>query len=973
MKRENLKKVSKRLGYFEKNAIAGGLVIVFVALLLTIIWFRKGLLIVGGEGSQVFLDPARYFHITRYLWKDTLGTGAAFPAGMQTSFSSILFNFLIFGLSLKFSTLFLQATFFALLLISGSLSMYKLTLTLVKGEHRLLSALLAGLFYMSNPYAMVSIWYRFLYPMMFMYAFLPLLLLLYVAGLERKKYYYALFVAIASLAFSHAFESPTNIVVAVLVPVSYLLFYVIRSRADVGEVLYAIRFSGAALILSVLFNTWWIFPFAKTATAFMSNLTSPGHNLEVLVKNSRYFTIPYASRLLSSTDLFAFKVWGAIFSSVPFQIISWAIPTFGLFALILRFRDRVVWYFAVLSLFVLFFAKGSNPPWGSMMINLFKLFPTFLGPFRNPFEKLGMILALGYAFLFGVGLSSLFYRLYHSGLLQERLQRGWAQKILAISVLTVVAVSVLGLYPWPMWSGKVFEKSRSKSFRTFYATVPYYYRLADEYISRREKKDHRLMHLPLVKESPVYVWRHGFEGVDPNYLLFGKPSVSRILWESHVDELLLQISSGMSSRQPWKSLSILNAKYLIIHNDIDLKSASLLVATNPADIKQGLKRISRMGGPGVNLMAQVRMVDDKVQRWDIRWGTSGSTLLKMDTKDTVSKNPSIRLEGPTDSHGTIGAGYSIPDLHRDWGSQGYLEVWLKSSQSGKVLVRMVDEQGNNLLWDGRIIKKYAIDSKHANRWVRLVIPFNLPASEVSGKLDFRKVHLVDIGLTQIKHRKKATFKIGKLLIIPGKAEEVQGIRYLKSFGKLELYSVDAQYLNSHIFAANKAAFFKDMSSFVEALGRETYDPRETVALLEGQPDGKLLPNSSQLRLSPGRKSRVVYRKVNAATYHMQIQSARTPFLLVFSETYSPDWKVYRGNISWLEALWKRPVEETKHWQVNGYANAWYLEERGSFPMTIYYWPLSLFYLGGIISGLTFIGCLGFLLFDWRRKWVLARK
>jgi hypothetical protein len=73
-------------------------------------------------------------------------------------------------------------------------------------------------------------------------------------------------------------------------------------------------------------------------------------------------------------------------------------------------------------------------------------------------------------------------------------------------------------------------------------------------------------------------------------------------------------------------------------------------------------------------------------------------------------------------------------------------------------------------------------------------------------------------------------------------------------------------------------------------------------------------------------------------------------------------------------LFKKPVSENRHFLVNGYANAWYIyptkvdkDGDGEFAVTLYFKPQSYFYMGLIISGLTFFFCVGYLIWDWRRK------
>ena len=148
---------------------------------------------------------------------------------------------------------------------------------------------------------------------------------------------------------------------------------------------------------------------------------------------------------------------------------------------------------------------------------------------------------------------------------------------------------------------------------------------------------------------------------------------------------------------------------------------------------------------------------------------------------------------------------------------------------------------------------------------------------------------------------------------------------------------------------------------------------------------------------------ITFKRVNPTKYIVQVENASAPFFLVFSESYDSQWKVYAEdaidglneviaeypNVNVKEArhewfkftlqdiayLFRKPaVNETYHFMANGYANAWYINPKeidkdgdGCFTITLYYLPQSLFYLGLIISSLTFIVCIGYLLYDWKRQ------
>ena len=145
---------------------------------------------------------------------------------------------------------------------------------------------------------------------------------------------------------------------------------------------------------------------------------------------------------------------------------------------------------------------------------------------------------------------------------------------------------------------------------------------------------------------------------------------------------------------------------------------------------------------------------------------------------------------------------------------------------------------------------------------------------------------------------------------------------------------------------------------------------------------------------------IIFRKVNPTKYIILVKNAIAPFFLIFSENYHPKWKAYIekqktfDNEKWeiianypklhvkeakhemrftpkdIAYLFKKPLPERYHLLVNGYANAWYIDPKtigsSNFTITLYFWPQSLFYLGLLISALTFLGCIGYLVYDWRR-------
>ena len=158
---------------------------------------------------------------------------------------------------------------------------------------------------------------------------------------------------------------------------------------------------------------------------------------------------------------------------------------------------------------------------------------------------------------------------------------------------------------------------------------------------------------------------------------------------------------------------------------------------------------------------------------------------------------------------------------------------------------------------------------------------------------------------------------------------------------------------------------------------------------------------------------ITFRKINPTRYVVDVK-AEKPFWLVFSESFHAGWKAYvrretrdriqksevrsqrleggdwkaevneKNEEHWsaLVSAWRdegKRVELTEHQMVNGYANGWYVpvgqktevrsqkkseeeEEKliGDFQIVLEYKPQRLFEIGILISGITFVLCIGYL-------------
>jgi len=149
---------------------------------------------------------------------------------------------------------------------------------------------------------------------------------------------------------------------------------------------------------------------------------------------------------------------------------------------------------------------------------------------------------------------------------------------------------------------------------------------------------------------------------------------------------------------------------------------------------------------------------------------------------------------------------------------------------------------------------------------------------------------------------------------------------------------------------------------------------------------------------------VIFYRINPTKYIINIKNAKTPFFLVFSDSYHPGWKLYFNSCledndthflqreviaeypyintkelkhemkftpSDILYLFKKPLPKKYHLLVNEYANGWYIDPKlvgkEDFNIILYFRPQSLYYLSLFISCFAFLCSLGYLFYNFFRS------
>lgn len=554
-----------------KKHIAGRVVDVVLILtigLLSLGWFKEGLLIAGGDWNYLsFPDYTRFY----YIWEHGISTGFV----NSRVFASIpLSLFFLFWEKMGFSLVTTEKILFYIIFTSCGLSMYYLTSTLVKDRMKRTACLVSAFLYMLNPYTRTSIWHDVTL-FAFLYAFLPLILAMYIKVLKRKQAKHVFLFFVVLLLAAPAYTNPTAIAILLIPLVLYFVYYILQNWKNRSEIKLVSKITIFTAIIFFILNIWWILP---VMTSFSEEFSSASvesiglTNLDTLALNSRNTSFLNIFRLGGHWAIGAtfrgdpFYTWAESYSSNIFlYIIGFLIPILAFSSLLSKSRKQHnLLYFAVLSLLGLFLVKGSHPPFGGIYIWLFKNFPLF-GIFRAQYHKLGMIVAFGYAFLIGIGISKLYSRIEHYS--KHRL----ASKMFLISICFLLFV----VYEYPFWTGEVIPEGGS-TLPSYHVEVPEYYNNASSWLDE-QNVDFRIYSLPLINlYGRPLMWEHGYGGADPSSYLFPKPVIS----DNNA------FKGGVSEGNFERTLAMMNVRYILLHNDADYKLYN--ISPSPEFIKTKL-------------------------------------------------------------------------------------------------------------------------------------------------------------------------------------------------------------------------------------------------------------------------------------------------------------------------------------------------------------------------------------------------
>ncbi len=369
-------------------------------------------------------------------------------------------------------------------------------------------ACLAGvMFYMFNLY-LEPIWLGLNVSNLLGYAFLPLLLRIWVQVLEERRspVLYGFLFALVSIMASGIATNPANVFVCSIPFFIFAAIALVKGFKTKGGVIHLILFLFFTLLFSLLFNAYWILTeWQKVFVTSFDSTKAAGEGFIVeawLEGVSRYTSFTNVIRLLGSWTWFASpRAYNTLILTNPiFVIFSWLVPVFGLIGLFCKTRYRSL--FGVVLVLGIILSMGIHFPFKHVYMWMVEHVP-FFWLVRSPWYKFMILTCLGYSYFFGVAAA----KIYQWGMTPSRNPKRRRRLTFAV-VFLVIFLSPI--YAFPVSLGKMFLKPEESSYTNHFQVPEYVYQTSD-YLNKKPGNN-RIWSLP---GKGFFMNNWGFSGFSP--------------------------------------------------------------------------------------------------------------------------------------------------------------------------------------------------------------------------------------------------------------------------------------------------------------------------------------------------------------------------------------------------------------------------------------------------------------------------
>jgi hypothetical protein len=892
-------------------------------------WFRGGLLISYWDFDFPLTGTTRNLTDYIYVWSERFPPGSAVPQALaEMPYHAMIFAGTLVGIPIAA----VETIILYLLFVGGGLSMYYL-MNLI-GASRF-SSLIASAFYMFNSYVAVLIWATPT-PQFFLYAFLPLVFALFMKGLRSgpliKR---SLIFGVSSLLLTSAFVTLTYAVVLWLFLGLFFVGYLLRKllSSEMKSIFHACKFTICAIIVWCLLNAWWLINyslfFGELAQSNAARAAVGISNLAALQTSSDHATILSVLGLQGFWSVYSgykgdpYYSFSYIYSSVWLNALILVLPGLAFSALIVRRKSSLIAFFSITAILGVFLAKGLNPPFGSVYENLFLAYP-LLQAFRESYGKLGLLIALSYSVLIGETLGYIVYRtIKRASHLHVRLPR--------IVAIGLVCFLVIGVFPWPLWTGDVVYPG-GHVIPSARVSVPGYYQDANSWLAS-QPQDFRLYPWPFPKLGyNALNWSSGFVGADPSAWLLSKPVVTYVgsnfqLPVTIATELssLLAVNPGFENgdltgwewggqttfRPQGSSVFVQNQT---VHRgnwaaEVSVTNTTIYLASAPAEFNATssattwVSRYSALTGQPLQIEAYLR-ADANITAAYLAFFFYDSGMRYVG-----------QANGP-DLGGSFDWTYTNLSATVPIGVSYFIPAIVFTSRSGAT--------GHGFA-----------DDVYFNGWPRItnlgsvLSLLNVKYLMIHDDSDTAYVRDNEFWVFAPNDELKSLLNSDRSMVL---ATQFGGLTFYRNleWRPSEAYATTGYQATSQ----NDTELIQAAQVTPNDTGTVVFASQETIQGIGLAP----LSNLNQGATTSG----LTYQKLLPTSYVVNVDS-QGPFFLVLSESYDPNWSARTNGL-----------DIQQHFVANGYANGWYVNQVGNLTITIEFLPQRLANIGDVVSVLTLI-------------------
>jgi len=831
-------------------------------------------------------------------------------------FTSIWSIFANLGFSYDFAT---KITFLIPIAILGFVSPYILFRKLTNSD--LISFTSALIYGTTTHFLMRQIAHM---PVAFVYALTPLIFYFFIKALERNKFIDWLFFVLIYW-ISGCYEIRITYIVTVILFLYFVYFQFFNIKKYWKNITKSI-------LLFIGLNVFWLFP---------TLLGGFSENISVVANRGLFgnflFDLKHALTLTESAWTGSLIV---PFVNQPISLYFWLIPFIAFFVFLssnLIYRKNII-FFGVISLVGVFLTKQGAEPFANAYFWLYSNFPGF-NLFREA-SKFYLITAFGYAGLLGYSLLAV----------KDHKNKIFNKYLFYTYLIILIIISLWNLKP--LVTGEI-----------------------------------RTMFIPRHIPNDYIVFKDFILNQPESFRTFWTPSNSR--WGIYTKQKP-KISNVTVIESEWKNLiSPYNKNEKLMQNQIIniFKFSFADNLFNSSSIKYVIIPLQDIANDDDFFIHYGGKDNPNIRNWYISELDKVTWLKKID----------------------IGTSELVVYENANYKPHIYSDIGLNYSQTNASEFGDFS-QNQNLYLNSKINKNNYLFNELDN----IIIP-------IEPNPDYLSTQQLVVDKTIDPAEKK---KLQSELDLYATKTFIKDYRLsIPSPATYKIY-----FKKDSILANNLNTSFKINDRIIkkDELGKETegWNYFSQVELDKGEYDLKLYIgetlintiNSGDIVLAaenlvdPIKTPQLEYRQINPTKYIVNVTKASESFPLIFSESFHPAWKIYvapdlagqgtgqfisennQGTVQndnlngmhFYDLMFRKPVLDDKHLLINGFANAWWIDINelakqgkitknadGTYNFSVYieFEPQKYFYIGLWISGITLIGCLTYLVYDFikRRK------